>query len=69
MRKKLSLHRETLRTLDSELAAGWVAGGRRVAHETYDSGETYCWCSVGCPAQSNGCPDPGPIETSGCNHA
>lgn len=68
MRKKLSLHRETLRTLDANAVAG-VAGGWRVAHETYDSGETYCWCSVGCPPGSGGCPDPGPVETSGCNNA
>lgn len=63
MRKRLHLHRETLRHLDAGDARR-VQGGRFVAHETYDSGETYCWCSVGCPPQSDGCPPP--VETSGC---
>jgi hypothetical protein len=66
MRKKLSLHRETLRTLDAGQASQ-AAGGLRAAHETYDSGETYCWCSVGCPPQSDGCPPP--VETSRCAQA
>lgn len=66
MRKKLNLHRETLRSLDGGEVRR-IVGGRMVAHETYDSGETYCWCSVGCPPQSDGCPPP--VETSGCNVA
>ncbi len=66
MRKRLNLHRETLRKLDGGDVSRVVAG-RLIAHETYDSGETYCWCSVGCPPQSAGCPDP--VETSKCNVA
>jgi hypothetical protein len=65
MRKKLNLHRETLRKLDGgEVRRAF--GGYRVAHETYDSGETYCWCTVGCPPGSGNCPTE-PVETSGCN--
>jgi len=66
MRKKLNLHRETLRSLDGGEAKR-IVGGRQVAHETYDSGETYCWCSVGCPPGSSDCPPP--KETSACNAA
>lgn len=64
MKKRLQLHRETLVKLDSREAVRVLAGVRMV-HETYDSGETYCWCSQGCPPQSDGCPEP--VETSGCN--
>lgn len=65
MCKRLSLHRETLRTLDAGRVSS-VAGGRVERRETYDSGETYCWCSVSCP-ETAGCPPPSdPIETSRC---
>jgi hypothetical protein len=68
MKKRLSLRRETLFRL-TQADAVRVLGGIRMVHETYDSGETYCWCSRGCPPQSDGCPDPEPVETSGCHAA
>ncbi len=64
MKKRLQLHRETLVKLDSRDAIRVLAGVRLV-HETFDSGETYCWCSQGCPPGSAGCSEP--VETAGCN--
>ena len=46
---KLSLHRETLRTLDH---LDTVRGGRVAAqtanNPSFQSGETWCWCSNPC---------------------
>ncbi len=65
--KKLNLRRETLFRLNRPDAAR-ALGGLRLVHETYDSGETYCWCTQGCPVGSAGCPTE-PVETSACNVA
>lgn len=44
--QKLSLHRETLRTLDNLVP---VVAGRAVAENpSFQSGETWCWCSNPC---------------------
>jgi hypothetical protein len=55
---KLSLHRETLRNLD---ALDMVQAGRGFAqaeNPSYQSGETYCWCSKPCDVPWTS----GPIE-------
>jgi hypothetical protein len=46
--QKLALHRETLRTLDD---LGPVVAARFAAqadNPSYQSGETWCWCSNPC---------------------
>ena len=46
--QKLSLHRETLRTLDhlERVVAGRAAV--QAENPSYQSGETWCWCSNPC---------------------
>jgi len=68
MRTTLSLHRETLRSLDAGRVS-WAAGGLRFAQETSDSEETDCLGSEGCPPGSASCPEPRPVETASCPEA
>lgn len=43
---KLALHRETLRHLDREQLA--MAAGGAEDNPSYDSGDSWCWCSNPC---------------------
>jgi len=49
-RQKLSLHRETLRNLDAldllQAAGGALAA--LAANPSYNSGDSWCWCSNPC---------------------
>jgi hypothetical protein len=54
---KLSLSRETLHRLESleRVRAGAAAALRADDNPSYQSGETYCWCTDTCNC-SGGCP-------------
>ncbi len=49
--EKLTLHRETLRHLNAAEIQGARGGALQIATEdnpSYQSGETYCWCTDTC---------------------
>ncbi|HEX4499304.1 MAG TPA: hypothetical protein VIE43_26765 [Thermoanaerobaculia bacterium] len=56
--RKLALHRETLRTLD-DLAPVVAARAAQADNPSFQSGETWCWCSNPCDLPWTA----GPVET------